>query len=200
MMQHYNCSECNTFFTGKENLCPVCNPDSTCEVLRSDGDGPLQVESKFFKSTGGMPDGLHNLAFVFLTISHADDEVLTDEEVEETVGTFEILLGNPSYNPNEARIYVTEAHQWYLREKKFDNIVETFDGAAEAFFFDNLGWPGMIGMDPRPIKMQFDNPQSQAVRKDFYGFLKKKVEADNKKTELEDKLLGILRKRWFIED
>jgi len=199
MMQHFHCSDCDTWFTGKENSCPVCNPESTAEVLRQSGDGPLQVEHKYFQSTGGQPDGLHNLAFVFLTISHADDEVLTDEEVEEKVGNFERILDNPSYNPNEARIYVTEAHQWYLREKKLDSIIETFEGAAEAFFFDNLGWPGMVGMDPKMIKMQFDNPQSQQVRKSFYDYLKGKVEEDGEVTPLEEKLLEILRKKWFVE-
>tara|TARA_B100001123_G_C15051829_1_gene923889 strand:+ start:288 stop:887 length:600 start_codon:yes stop_codon:yes gene_type:complete len=199
-MNHHFC-ECGAFFTGKENLCPVCNPESTCELLISDGKGPLRVEHKYFVSTGGYPDGLHNLAFLFLTISHADDGVLTDEEVEETVETFKILLGDPtSYHPDEARIYVTEAHQWYLREKKFDNLVETFEGAAEAFFFDNLGWPGMIGTDPRALKMRFDNPQAQAVRKDIYGFLKNKVEADGKKTGLESRLLKILAEKLFIDE
>tara|TARA_Y100000739_G_C20540860_1_gene433505 strand:+ start:243 stop:845 length:603 start_codon:yes stop_codon:yes gene_type:complete len=199
-MNHHFCSECGAFFTGKENLCPVCNPESTCELLKSDGKGPLKVENKYFVSTGGIPDGLHNLAFLFLTISHADDDVLTEEEIEETVGTFKILLGDPSsYRPDEARIYVTEAHQWYLREKKFDNLVGTFEEAAEAFFFDNLGWPGMIGTDARALKMRFDNPQAQAVRNDIYGFLKNKVEADDKKTDLESRLLKILADKLFID-
>ena len=54
-------------------------------------------------------------------------------------------------------------------------------------------------MDPKMIKMQFDNPQSQQVRKSFYDYLKGKVEEDGEVTPLEEKLLEILRKKWFVE-